>query len=137
MSLCQSELAHNLLVQEISALLTTLPLWVAHPQVAAHASGALLGAVRAADLLHLLRQGLEGGVNLHVAVAHHVGVISTVVATTVGIRSLLLDWLADEVESTTGSSSWSRRSRRSRGTLLGDVIRLQNADDVLKNLLWG
>lgn len=123
-------------MQQISALLTALPLRVAHPQVTAHASGALLGAVRAADLLHLLRQGLECGVNLHVAVAHHVGVISAVVATTEGIRSFLLDWLADEVESTTGSSGWSRRSRRSRRTLLGDVSRLQNADEVLKNLLW-
>lgn len=136
MSPCQSELAHSLLVQQISARLTALPLRVAHPQVTAHASRALLGAVRAADLLHLLRQGLEGGVNLHVAVAHHVGVISAVVATTEGIRSLLLDWLADKVESTAGSSSWSSRSRRSRRTLLGNFSRSQNAVEVFKNLLW-
>lgn len=128
MNWCQSKLTRPPLVQQISALLTALPLGVAHPQVTAHASRALLSAVRAADLLYLLGQGLEGGVNLHVAVTHHVGVISTVVATTVGVRGLLLDGLADEVKSTTGSSGWSSRSRRSRRTLLGDVSRLQNAD---------
>lgn len=124
----QSEVTRPLLVQQISALLTALPLGVAHPQITAHASGALLGAVRAADLLNLLCQGLEGGVDLHVAVTHHVGVIGAEVATTVGIRGLLLDGLADEVNYTTGSSGWSSRSRRSRRTLFGDISRLQNVD---------
>lgn len=90
---------------------------MAHPQVTAHASGALLGTVGAADLLDLLSQGLEGGVNLHVTVVHHVGVVSAVVASTEGIGSLLLNRLADEVESTTGSSRGSRGSGKSRGTL--------------------
>lgn len=90
---------------------------MAHPQVTAHASGALLGTVGAADLLDLLSQGLEGGVNLHVTVVHHVGVVSAVVASTEGIGSLLLNRLADEVESTTGSSGGSRGSGKSRGTL--------------------
>lgn len=90
---------------------------MAHPQVTAHASGALLGTVGAADLLHLLSQGLEGGVNLHVTVVHHVGVVSAVVASTEGIGSLLLNRLADEVESTTGSSRGSGGSGKSRRTL--------------------
>lgn len=125
MTWCQSMFAHSLLVHQISVLLTALPVRVAHPQVTAHAGWALLGAVRATDLLNLLRQGLEGSVNLHVTVAHHVGVISAVVATTERIRGLLLDGLADKVESTTRSSRWSSRSRRSRRTLLEGVNRLK------------
>lgn len=113
----------------LRSALTALPLRVAHPQVAAHASRALLGTVGAADLLDLLSQGLQGGVNLHVAIAHHVGVISSaVVATTEGIGGLLLDGLADEVESASGRSRGSRRSRRSSRTLFGDTRCLQTAD---------
>lgn len=94
---------------------------MAHPQVTAHASRALLSTVRAADLLNLLGQGLQGGVNLVVAIAHHVGVVSAVVASTVGIGSLLLEWLADKVKSTTGCSRRTGRSRRSRRTLMQDI----------------
>lgn len=92
--------------------LTALPLGVAHPQVAAHAGGALLGTVGAADVLDLLGQGLQGGVDLHVAVAHHVGVVGAV-APTEGIGSLLLNGLADKVESASRST---RRSGESGGS---------------------
>ena len=111
----------------LRSALTALPLGVAHPQVAAHASRALLGTVGAADLLDLLGQGLEGGVNLHVAIAHHAGVISAVSATTVGIGSLLLQGLADEVESTAGRSRGSSGSGRSWRTLFRDTKCLQAA----------
>lgn len=88
---------------------------MAHLQVAAGAGGVLPGAVGAADALDLLAQGLEGGIHLQVAVAHHIGVVST---ETEGIRGLLLG-LGDEakVESATGGARGSGRSRRSRGTL--------------------
>lgn len=99
---------------------------MAHPQVTAHAGRALLGTVGATDLLDLLSQGLEGGVNLHVAIAHHVGVVSAVVAATVGIGGLLLNWLADEVESTTGRSWGSSRSRWSGRTLFGGAKGFQS-----------
>lgn len=101
---------------------------MAHPQVTAHAGRALLGTVGAADLLDLLGQGLEGGVDLHVTIAHHVGVVSAVVATTEGIGCLLLNRLADEVESTAGRSWGSSRSGRSGRTLFGGTGRLQNGD---------
>lgn len=104
----------------LRSALTALPFRVAHPQVTAHAGGALLGTVWAADVLDLLGQGLEGGVDLHVAVAHHVGVVSAVVARTEGIGCLLLNRLADEVESTSGRSRGSGRSGRSRRTLFGE-----------------
>lgn len=104
---------------------------MAHPQVTAHARGALLGTVGAADLLDLLGQGLEGGVNLHVTVLHHVGVVSAVVASTEGIGSLLLNRMADEVESTTGSSRWSRGSGESRRTLFGEDREVTNCTYIL------
>lgn len=100
---------------------------MAHPQVTAHAGGALLGTVGAADLLNLLSQGLEGGVDLHVAIAHHVGVVSAVVAATEGIGCLLLNRLADEVKSTSGRSRGTSRSRRSRWSLFGGNRGLQTA----------
>lgn len=95
---------------------TALPVWVAHLQVAASACGVLLGAIWADDALNLLAQGLEGGVDLKVAVAHHVGIVGTEV--TEGIRGLLL-WLGNEanVKSTTRGSRRSRGSGRSRGAL--------------------
>lgn len=88
---------------------------MAHLQVTAGACWVLLGAVGAADALNLLAQGLEGGVNLQIAVAHHVGVIGT---ETEGIGGLLLG-LGDEaeVESTTGGAGGSWGSGRSRGSL--------------------
>lgn len=119
---------HLRAASQVRSALTALPLGVAHPQVTAHAGRALLGTVGAADLLNLLSQGLEGGVDLHVAIAHHVGVVSAVVATTVGIGGLLLNRLADEVESTTRSSRGSSRSGRSGRTLFqktSDIYKLQ------------
>lgn len=106
--------------------LTALPLRVAHPQVAAHACGALLATVGAADLLHPLAQGFESGVHLHVTIAHHVGIISTVAATQ-RIGGFLLKRLADKVKSTSGRSRRSRESRRSGRTLCRDARRLQTA----------
>lgn len=97
---------------------------MAHSQVTAHAGRALLGTVGAADLLNLLSQGLEGGVNLHVTIAHHVGVVSAV-ASTQGIGGLLLSRCADEVKSTTRRSRGSSRSRRSGRTLLQGTEGLQ------------
>lgn len=57
---------------------TALPVRVAHLQVAAGAGRVLLGAVRAADVLDLLAEGLKGGVNFQVTVTHHIGIIGTV-----------------------------------------------------------
>lgn len=89
---------------------------MAHLQVTASAGRILLGAIRAADILNLLAEGLKGGVNLQVTVTHHIGIVSTVV--TVRIRGFLLGCSNEaNVESTTG---WSRRSRgsgRSRRSL--------------------
>lgn len=88
---------------------------MAHLQVAAGTGWVLPGAIWATDALDLLAQGLEGGVNLQVTVAHHVGIVGT---ETEGIGSLLL-WLGNEakVKSTTRGTRRSRRSGRSRGTL--------------------
>lgn len=85
---------------------------MAHLQVAAGAGGVLLGAIRAADVLNLLAEGLKSGVNLQVTIAHHIGIISTVV--TERIRGFLLGCSNEtNVESTSG---WSRRSRGSRSS---------------------
>ena len=92
---------------------------MAHSQVAAHAGGALLAAGGAADVLDLLGQGLEGAVDLVVAVAHHVGVVGAVVAAAaaVGIGGLLLQGLADEVEAAAGGSGGARGSGETGSTL--------------------
>lgn len=100
---------------------------MAHPQVTAHAGRALLGTVGAADLLDLLSQGLEGGVDLHVAIANHVGTVSAVVAATEGIGGLLLTRHC-EVICTAGRSRGSSRSRRSGRTLFGNTGSSQTAD---------
>lgn len=97
--------------------LTALVLRVAHPQITTHASGALLSTVGAAELLDPLGQRLQSGVDLHVTIAENTGVVSAVMARAVGIGTLLLNWLADEVESATGSTRGSSRSGRSRRTL--------------------
>lgn len=90
---------------------------MAHLEVTACSGGVLTGSIRAADLLNLLAQTLQGAVNLQVTVTENVSVISTEQA--VGIGSLLL-WLGDEakVESTTRGTWCSRGSRRSRRTLI-------------------
>lgn len=95
---------------------TALPVWVAHLQVTASASRILLGAIWAHDALNLLAQGLKGGVNLEVTVAHHIGIIGTV--GTEGIRGLL-HWLGNEadIKSTTRGSRRSRESGGSRWSL--------------------
>lgn len=41
-----------------------------HPEVTAHASWVCLGSLRAADVLDLLADGLEGGIHLSIAVTH-------------------------------------------------------------------
>lgn len=89
---------------------------MAHLQVTAGSGRVLAGAVRAADLLDLLAQALQGAVHLQVTVTDNVSIISTEQA--VGIRALLL-WLRDEAEvETTARGTWgSRGSRRSRRTL--------------------
>lgn len=89
---------------------------MAHLEVAAGPGRVLAGTVGAADLLNLLAQALQGAVNLQVAVAENVSVISTVHAE--GIGGLLLR-LGNEakVESTAWGTGCSGRSRRSRRTL--------------------
>lgn len=89
---------------------------MAHLQVTAGSGGVLAGSIRAADLLDLLAQALQGTVNLKITIAENVGIISAVHAE--GIGSLLLG-LRDEakVESTTRGTGCSRGSRRSRRTL--------------------
>lgn len=97
--------------------LTALPVAVAHLQVAAGAGGVLAGALRAADVLNLLAQSLEGGVHLQVAVAHHVGVVGSVVAA--AVVGLLLGRLGQEaeVEAATGGAGRTRGAGRAGGTL--------------------
>lgn len=89
---------------------------MAHLEVAAGSGGVLAGSVRAADLLDLLAQALQGAVHLQVTVTENVSVISTVRAE--GIGGLLL-WLRDEaeVESATRGTWCSRGSGRSSRTL--------------------
>lgn len=96
--------------------LTTLPVRVTHLEVTAGSGRVLAGSVGAADLLDLLAQALQGAVDFQVTVTENVSIISAVHAE--GIRSLLLR-LGDEakVESTTGGTRCSGRSRRSRRTL--------------------
>lgn len=96
---------------------TALPVRMTHLQVAAGTGRILLGAIGAADILNLLAQRLEGGVNLQVTVTHHIGIISTVV--TERIRGFLLGCSNEaNVESTARWSRGSRGSRRSRGSLI-------------------
>lgn len=97
-------------------ILTALPVRVAHLEVTAGSGRVLAGAIRAADLLNLLAETLQGAVHLQITVTENVSVISAVHAE--GIRCLLLR-LGDEakVESTTRSSRCSRRTRRSRRSL--------------------
>lgn len=89
---------------------------MAHLEVTAGSGGVLAGSIRAADLLNLLAQALQGAVNLQVAVTENISIISTV--HTEGIGSLLLR-LSNEpkIESATRGTRCSRRSRRSRRTL--------------------
>ena len=89
---------------------------MAHLEVTAGSCRVLAGSIRAADLLDLLAQTLQGAVNLQIAVTENVSVISTEHA--VGIGGLLL-WLGDEAkfESATRGTGCSRGSRRSRRTL--------------------
>lgn len=89
---------------------------MAHLEVPAGSCWVLAGSVRAADLLNLLAQALQGAVNLQVAVTENISIISTVHAE--GIRGLLLR-LGNEakVKSTTRGTRCSGRSRRSGRTL--------------------
>lgn len=98
-------------------VLTALPVRVAHFEVTACAGGVLAGAFGASDVLDLLAQALEGGVHLKVTVTDHVGIISPVVAATIG--GLLLGWLRQEAEvvTATGRTRRARGSRRAGRTL--------------------
>lgn len=96
------------------ASLTALPVRVAHLQVATGAGWVLFGTLGTTDVLNLFAQALEGGVNLQITVAHHVGIISTVVSV-----GFLLRRLGHEAE-VKSATWWARRTwgtRRSRGTL--------------------
>lgn len=97
--------------------LTALPVAVAHLQVPAGAGRVLAGAFGAADVLDLLAEALQGGVHLQVAVAHHVGVVGSVVAAAV-VR-LLLGRLRQEaeVEAAAGGAGRTRGAGRAGGTL--------------------
>jgi len=90
---------------------------VAHLQVAAGTGRVFAGALGAADVLDLLAQALEGGVDLQVPVAHHVGVVGSVVAP--AVMGLLLDRLGQEaeVEAAAGGAGRTRGSGWARGTL--------------------
>lgn len=104
----------------LSLGLTALPLGVAHPDVTAHAGGVLLSSLRAADVLHLLAEALQGGVHLHVTVVHHVRLISTVVVSSSsshGVRSLLLVVDRCDMEAATSGTWGSGQTRRTRSTL--------------------
>ena len=89
---------------------------MAHLEVTAGSGRVLAGAIGAADLLDLLAQALQGGVNLQVTVTENVSVISAEHAE--GIGCLLLG-LGNEtnVESTARGTWCSGRSGRSRRTL--------------------
>ena len=62
----------NTLADSLS-FLTALPLRVAQFQVSAGASWVLLGAIRAAQVLNLVVEGLECGVDLHVVLPQGAG----------------------------------------------------------------
>lgn len=99
-----------------NSVLTTLPVWVAHLKVPAGSGGVLSGSIRAADLLDLLAQALQGAVHLQVTVTENVSIISTEHAE--GIRCLFLGLCNEaKVKSATGGTRCSSRSRRTRGTL--------------------
>lgn len=104
-------------IPQDAGTLTALPVAVAHLEVAAGAGGVLAGALRAADVLDLLAQALEGGVHLQVPVAHHVGVIGSVVAA--AIVGLLLGRLGQEaeVEAAAGGTGRTGGAGRAGGTL--------------------
>lgn len=90
---------------------------MAHLQVAASTGWVLPGSLRAADVLNLLAQALEGGINFQVTVTHHISIISSVVAAT--IMGFLLRRLGQEAEvKATARWAWGTRwARRSRRTL--------------------
>lgn len=89
---------------------------MAHLEVTAGSGRVLAGSVRAADLLNLLAQALQGAIHLQVAVTENVSVISTEHAEGIGCLLLRLGDEA-EVESTARGTWCSRRSGRSRRTL--------------------
>lgn len=103
--------------RQLGLVLTALPVRVAHLEVTACAGGVLAAALRAADVLNLLAQALEGSVHLKVTVTDHVGIIGPVVTAT--ILRLLLRWLRQEAEVITaaGRTRRARGARRSGGTL--------------------
>lgn len=90
---------------------------MAHLEVTAGSGRVLAGSIGAADLLNLLAKAFQGAVHLQVTVTKNISIISTEHAE--GIRCLLLG-LGDEaeVESTTRGTRCSRRSRKSRRTLI-------------------
>lgn len=99
-----------------NSVLTALPIWVAHLKVPAGSGRVLSGSIRAADLLDLLAQALQGAVHLKVTVSENISIISTEHAE--GIRCLLLGLCNEaKVKSATGGTRGSSRSRGSRGTL--------------------
>lgn len=89
---------------------------MAHSEVTAHAGGALLSSLGAADVLDLLAQGLEGGVHILVTVADRASVVGSVAAH--GVWALLLLGLREEVHAGTGRSRGAWGSGCAGSTLM-------------------
>lgn len=103
-------------------LFTALPVRVTHLQVAASTGWVLSGTLGTADVLNLFAQALEGGVYLHIAIAHGIGIISTVV---VGFLLRRLGHEAEIKSATWGARrTWgTSRSRRTLEGIIGIVIK--------------
>lgn len=102
--------------------LTALPVGVAELQVPAGAGRVLLGALGAADVLNLVVQRLESGVDLGVVLTQ---VSRSLVGSHVPQRIGTLVGLTKtskgrHVDARTWRSRWTRRARSSRGTLVGE-----------------
>ena len=106
---------HSPLFKGIVVALTALPLRVAEFKVSAGAGGVLLGTVWAAQVLDLVVQGLESGVNLHVVLAQVAGgLIGPHVPQ--GIRGLLRLRQASESRHVDARARGAGRSRGSSVT---------------------
>lgn len=97
-------------------MLTALPFRMAHPEVTAHAGRVALGSFGTTDVLNLLAQRFQGGVNLSIAVAN-AGIISSV-ASTQRIWTLLALWHGKEGLTNASRSRRTWRSRKTRSTLV-------------------
>lgn len=129
------------------SLLTALPLRVAQFQVSAGASRVLLGAVGAAQVLNLVVEGLECGIDLHVLLSQGAGgLISSHVPERIGgLLSLAQTGEGRHVDARAGRTRRTRGSGITRRTLkegkrrkwVNQVYRGKNEKKTQKNVCVG